>query len=105
MSAATRASVETMRVFMGTILPRNPILGTSFRPRIITTAMANKQFLKDNFALIVGLALPVLLMAGFLVVANLPSTLADPPKYDLVFAVPDYQANVQNLPVAVRLVV
>lgn len=65
----------------------------------------NTRFLKENFALIVGLTLPVLLMAGFMVAANLPSTLSDPPQYDLIFAVADYPANLQSLPVSVRLVV
>lgn len=64
-----------------------------------------KEFVKGNLVLIVGLTLPVLLMVGFMVAASLPQTIADPPRYDLVFAVPDYPQGAQNLPVNVRLVV
>ena len=47
----------------------------------------SKSFLKDNFVLIVGLTLPILLMIGFIVwSARLPRSLSDPPKYDLIFA-------------------
>jgi hypothetical protein len=66
--------------------------------------MPVRQFVKKNFALVVGLALPVLLMIGFMVASGLPQTVGEPPRYDLVFAVPDYQMN-QGIPVAVRLVV
>jgi hypothetical protein len=63
------------------------------------------KFIKENFVLIVGLTLPVLLMAGFLVASNLPSTLSDPPKHDLIFAVTDSPGTVTNLPIVLRLVV
>ena len=66
--------------------------------------MAVSQFVKQNFALIVGLALPVLLMLGFMVASSLPQTVSTPPSFDLVFAVPDYPPN-QGMPVSVRLVV
>ena len=57
--------------------------------------MTFKEFVKANMVLVVGLTLPIVLMAGFLVAAGLPQPLADPPKYSLVFAVTDYkQANV-----------
>ena len=42
--------------------------------------------------LVVGLTLPVVLMLGFFAAASLPESLSDPPKYDLVFSVLDYQA-------------
>ena len=65
--------------------------------------MAEKNFFKDNFVLIVGLALPVLLMIGFMVASSLPPS-GEPPKYDLVFSTSDYRNN-QQTPVAVNLVV
>lgn len=65
--------------------------------------MSGKNFFKDNFVLIVGLALPVLLMIGFMVASSLPA-LGDPPKYNLVFSVSDYRNN-QPIPVSVNLVV
>jgi hypothetical protein len=64
-----------------------------------------KSFIKDNFVLVVGLTLPVLLIVGFMVASNLPQGLSDPPKYDLVFSTTDYPPNANNIPVSVRLVV
>lgn len=65
--------------------------------------MADKNFFKDNFVLIVGLALPVLLMIGFMVVSSLPPS-GEAPKYDLVFSTYDYRSG-NGLPVSVNLVV
>jgi len=65
--------------------------------------MAFKDFAKRNFVLIVGLALPVLLVAGFMVAASLPRIVADPPKYDLVFAVAEGGGN--GVPIALKLTV
>jgi len=65
----------------------------------------SKSFFKENFVLIVGLTLPVLLMAGFMVASNLPGSFADPPKHDLIFAANDFAPNSNNLPINVRLVV
>lgn len=67
--------------------------------------MAFKEFVKANIVLVVGLTLPVLLMAGFLVASGLPQRLADPPKYNLVFAVTDYSQGASGIPVSVRFVV
>lgn len=67
--------------------------------------MAQRSFFKENFVLIVGLTLPILLLVGFMVASNVPQVLADPPKYDLVFASPDYPPNSNSIPVSVRLVV
>ena len=62
------------------------------------------RFVKDNAVLLVGLALPVVLMLGFLAAASLPESLSDPPTHDLVFSVQDYQAA-PSIPVSVRLIV
>ena len=67
--------------------------------------MPKKNFFKENFVLIVGLSLPVLLIVGFMVASSLPQVLSDPPKYDLVFSTTDYPPNANNIPISVRLVV
>ena len=67
--------------------------------------MAFKEFVKANLVLVVGLALPIVLMAGFLVASGLPQRLADPPKYSLVFAVTDFSQGVSGIPVSVSFVV
>src|SRR5262245_11769518 len=43
------------------------------------------KFVRDNLVLVIGVTLPVLLMAGFLLASALPGRLSDPPKYDLLF--------------------
>ena len=50
-------------------------------------------FFKKNFVLVIGLALPVLLIVGFMVATNLPQTLSDPPKYDFVFSTTAYRSS------------
>lgn len=65
--------------------------------------MAVKKLLKDNFVLVVGLALPALLMIGFMLAASLPNVVSDPPEYDLVFTIPDNTSP--NLPVTLKLTV
>ena len=64
--------------------------------------MSVAKFLKDNLVLVVGLTLPVLLMAGFLAVSALPDR-TDPPKYDFVFSTQDYPSSL--IPITVRLLV
>ncbi len=64
-----------------------------------------KKFLKDNFVLVVGLTLPILLMIGFIVFSALPRSLSNPPQHDLIFAVPDYSYSGTNFPVTVMLIV
>lgn len=63
------------------------------------------KFLKDNFVLVVGLTLPILLMIGFIVFSTLPRSLSNPPQHDLIFATPDYSGSSNTLPVTVMLVV
>jgi hypothetical protein len=65
--------------------------------------MPAKNFIKDNFVLIVGLTLPVLLMFGFMLAAHMPQALSDPPKYDLVFAVTEYPSYSGTIPISVKL--
>src|SRR4051812_9490928 len=64
-----------------------------------------RDFLKTNVVLIVGLTLPILLMAGFLIASALPQRLGEPPKYSLVFAITDFSSASPGIPIGVRLVV
>lgn len=59
------------------------------------------KFIKQNLVLVLGLALPVLLMAFFFIAATLPQTLADPPKYDMVFSAQDYSGGA-SIPVSLN---
>lgn len=65
--------------------------------------MTVRSFVKDNFVLVIGLALPVLLMFGFIVASSIPSVVTDPPKYDLVFTV--LNSNSTHLPITLKLTV
>jgi hypothetical protein len=67
--------------------------------------MTAARFIKENFVLVVGLALPVLLMIAFMLFASLPQQLSDPPRYDLVFSTSDYTSARSNLPVSVNFIV
>lgn len=48
--------------------------------------MALKNFIKENFVLAVGLALPVLLVFAFLAMSTLPRMFSTPPEYKLLLA-------------------
>ncbi len=64
------------------------------------------KFVRENLVLLAGIALPVLMMVGFLVASSLPQGVNNPPQYDLVFFVDDYgSGGGTNIPVAVKLVV
>ncbi len=64
------------------------------------------KFVRENLVLLAGIALPVVMMAGFLVASSLPQTVANPPQYDLVFFTDDYNSNSNgNLRTTVNLVV
>ncbi|HTI42090.1 MAG TPA: hypothetical protein VL693_09705 [Vicinamibacterales bacterium] len=67
--------------------------------------MAFREFVKANLVLVVGLTLPIVLMAGFLLASGLPERMAEPPKYNLVFSVTDFSQGAAAIPVSVRLVV
>src|SRR5690242_2735343 len=71
-----------------------------------TGDMGLGKFVKENLVLLAGIALPVVMMIGFLVASSLPQTLANPPQYDLVFFTDDYSSNSNgNLKTTVNLVV
>jgi hypothetical protein len=58
--------------------------------------MPQNNFIKQNFVLVLGLALPVLLMAGFLVATAIPNMLTPPPQYDAVFSSPNNSGTRQR---------
>jgi hypothetical protein len=55
-----------------------------------------KNWVKENLVLVVGLALPVLLIALFFVATVLPKTFGTPPQYELLFTTTKY--DYQNKP-------
>ncbi len=52
--------------------------------------MASKSFIKDNFVLVAGLALPVLMVAIFMLATVLPKSMSAPPAHDFLFHVDQY---------------
>ena len=48
------------------------------------------RFIKDNAVLIAGIVLPVLLVAGFMILSHIPKSLLDPPQYDFLLVVRSY---------------
>lgn len=49
-----------------------------------------KKFLRENFVLAAGIALPLLLVIFFWLATWLPTLYVDPPQYDLLYTVRDY---------------
>lgn len=66
--------------------------------------MSDGNFIKKNFILILGIALPVLMMAFFFVSATLPQINGTPPKYDMIFSTHDYSGG-RKFPVTVNVFV
>ena len=52
-----------------------------------------QNFLKENFALIIGLGLPVILVLSFLFARYLPQQNDEPPNYELVFSTMRYDTH------------
>lgn len=67
--------------------------------------MTFKALVRQNVVLVVGLVLPIVVMAAFMVASGLPQRLSDPPKQSLVFATTDYSFTTQGVPVAPRFIV
>ncbi|KTD52668.1 hypothetical protein [Legionella quateirensis] len=57
--------------------------------------MAHTDFIRRNGILILGLALPILVMAFFFLASIMPLHVANPPLYDMIFTVQDYSSNSQ----------
>ena len=55
-----------------------------------------KNFIKENLVLVIGLALPVLLVVLFFVATVIPKAYNTPPQYEVLFSVVNY--NYQNRP-------
>ncbi len=55
--------------------------------------MALKNLIKENLVLVIGLTLPVLLIALFFLATVLPRSLATPPQYEMVFSYDKYEYN------------
>lgn len=49
-----------------------------------------KNWIKENLALVIGLALPVLLIVVFFVATVIPKMASTPPQYEVLFSVQDY---------------
>jgi hypothetical protein len=66
--------------------------------------MPAKDFIKENFVLVVGLALPVLLIALFFVVSVIPKSMAVPPQHEMFFTTQNYNGQTQQAYI-VRMIV
>lgn len=51
------------------------------------------RFVKENPALAAGIGLPVLLVIFFVLATLIPQWTVEPPQYDAIFTVPDYQCR------------
>ena len=52
-----------------------------------------KNFIKENLVLVIGLALPVLLIVLFFVATVIPKMNSTPPQYEVLFSVQDYTSQ------------
>ena len=55
-----------------------------------------KKFIKENLVLVIGLALPVLLIVLFFVATVIPKSMGTPPQYEMLFSTTRY--DYQNKP-------
>ena len=58
--------------------------------------MTLKDFIKENFVLVVGLTLPVFLVVLFFVASILPRLMATPPQYEMLFTEVGYDNQSQS---------
>ena len=49
-----------------------------------------KSWIKENLVLVIGLALPLMLIILFFVATVIPKIYSTPPQYEVLFSVPDY---------------
>lgn len=94
LAGATMPAAENqLFTLYGYIVLRCCLLHTAYIPfRFEVRNMSFKNFIKENFVLVVGLNLPVLMMLGFMLSTMMPN-LADPPKYSLLFSIQDYRSG------------
>ena len=62
-----------------------------------------QTFLKENFALVIGISLPLILIAVFFVASRTPLEVADDPLYSLVFAT-NYNPNWSEHPWRIEII-
>jgi hypothetical protein len=55
-----------------------------------------RKWVRQNLVLVAGIVLPVLLVAGFMLLQGVPKVLADPPQYD--FLVVGYHYDARQAP-------
>lgn len=55
-----------------------------------------KNWIKENLVLVIGLALPVLLIVVFFVATVLPKMASTPPQYEVLFSVQDYSQKTKT---------
>lgn len=55
-----------------------------------------KNWIKENLVLVIGLALPVLLIVLFFVATVIPKMNSTPPQYEVLFSVQDYSNQIQK---------
>lgn len=61
--------------------------------RRINRDMSSNNFLKENVALVIGVSLPVVLVALFWLATFIPRMTVPAPQFDLIFAVDNYDYN------------
>src|SRR5687768_10575293 len=67
--------------------------------------MPMKKFVRENFVLVMGITLPALLMVFFMLSTLIPTKLADPPKYDMLFTVTEGHGGGNGYPFTLNLFV
>lgn len=57
-----------------------------------------KNFIKENFVLVIGMTLPVMLIVLFFVASVIPKSMGTPPQYEMLFSISrfDYQNRLPN---------
>jgi hypothetical protein len=50
-----------------------------------------KKFVKDNFVLVIGLALPILLIVFFFIATVIPKSMSTPPQHEMFFTTVDFR--------------
>lgn len=65
--------------------------------------MAVSNFIKKNFVLVLGIALPALLVAGFMLTAAVPQKLGPKPQYPVIYST--YSGAQDNVPYNVEYIV
>ncbi len=65
--------------------------------------MAVSNFIKQNFVLVLGIALPALLVVGFMITASMPQKMGPKPQFPVLFTAYEYSGN--NVPYNIEYIV